>query len=58
MMMATKSKSDASKSDAIKLGLITDIERNITDTKLVTQVIIKITDVNASAMFILIKSSP
>jgi hypothetical protein len=30
----------------------------MTDTKLVTQVIIKTADVNASAIFILIKSSP
>jgi len=47
-----------SKSDAIKSGVIIDMELNMTDTKLVTHVIIKTTDVNASAMFILIKSSP
>ncbi|KKG08175.1 hypothetical protein [Methanosarcina sp. 2.H.A.1B.4] len=47
-----------SKSDAIKTGVIIDMERNMTDTKPVTHVIIKTTDVNASAIFILIKSSP
>lgn len=47
-----------SKSDAIKSGVIIDMERNMTDTKPVTHVIIKTTDVNASAIFILIKSSP
>lgn len=52
-MMAMKNKSDAIKS----VGII-DMERNMTDTKPVTHVIIKTTDVNASAMFILIKSSP
>ena len=55
-MMAMKSKSDAIKSGVI-IDII-DMERNMTDTKPVTHVIIKTTDVNASAMFILIKSSP
>lgn len=52
-MMAMKSKSYV-----IKSGVIIDMERNMTDTKPVTHVIINTTDVNASAMFILIKSSP
>ena len=47
-----------SKSDTITSGVVTDMQRNMTDTKPVTHVIIKTADVNASAIFILIKSSP
>ncbi len=46
------------KSDAVKSHDTTGMELDMRDTKLVTQVIIKTADVNASAMFILIKSSP
>ena len=52
-MMVMKSKSDATTS-----GVVTNMEWNIRDTKPVNHVIIKTTDVNASAMFILINSSP
>jgi len=47
-----------SKSDATTSGVVTDMERIMTDTKPVTHVIIKTADVNASAIFILINTSP
>ncbi|WP_231593393.1 hypothetical protein [Methanosarcina siciliae] len=46
------------KSDVMTSAVVTDIERDMTDTKVVTHVIIKTADVNASATFILINSSP
>lgn len=56
-MMKMKSKSDADKSDSIKVGVIMDMEWNMMDTKPVIHAIIKTADVNASAMFILIELS-
>lgn len=46
------------KSDAISSGFVANMERDMTDTKPVTHVIIKITDVNARAIFIFINPSP
>jgi len=55
---AMKSKPDASKSDIAGSDLVTGINRNMADTKLVTQTIKKTADVNARAIFIFINSSP
>lgn len=57
-MMATKSKPDASKPEIIGFDVVEDMKLNIMYTRLVTQVIIKIADVNARAIFILINTSP
>lgn len=46
------------KSDVMTSAVVTDMELDMTDTKAVTHVIMKTADVNASATFILINSSP